>query len=309
MHVAITGSRGLLGSVLVPLLTGGGQRVTRIVRSRPTAPSRPADLPVLSWNPERGIDDPSQLVGVDAIVHLAGESIAAGRWTEARKAEIRRSRIEGTRRIAEALARVDEPPRVLVCASAVGYYGDRGNDLLDEQSAPGRGFLADLCRDWEAAAEPALRAGLRVVHLRLGTILSPSGGALAKLLPPFRLGAGGTVGSGEHYMSWIGIDDAAQIIVWTISEQSIAGPLNAVAPVPVTNAEFTHTLARVLGRPAVMRVPAFALRLALGELADEALLASQRAVPARLLAAGYSFRHPELEGALRHLLGRTLESR
>jgi len=319
MQIAVTGSRGLVGSALVQFLAAGGHRVTRIVRGGGVVGGgvvgggvvggdvRDGDAAAglfARWSVERGIEDPVPLEGLDAVVHLAGENIAAGRWTRARKEEIRRSRVVGTRRLATALAGLARPPRVFVAASAVGIYGDRGDEILDEQSAPGRGFLAELCIDWEAAAEPLGAAGRRVIHLRFGAVLTPSGGALAKMLPPFQLGAGGVLGSGRQMMSWIGLDDALAAILHAITTTGLSGPVNAVAPGPVTNAEFTRVLARVLGRPALLPVPAFALRLVFGELADEMLLASQRAVPARLLATGYRFVDAELGPALERALGR-----
>jgi hypothetical protein len=298
MHVVVSGSRGLVGSALVPFLTTGGHRVTRLVRGEPAGPDETA------WDPARGLVDASRLDGVDAVVHLAGENIAAGRWTPARKAEIRRSRVDGTRALCEALARLPNPPRVLVSASAVGYYGDRGAEVLTEESGPGNGFLTEVCREWEAATAPASRAGIRVVTLRFGMVLSPCGGALRKLLLPFRLGVGGRLGDGRQFTSWIALDDAVGAIHHALCEESVRGPVNAVAPGPVSNAEFTRALARLLRRPALLPVPAFAARLAFGEMADALLLAGARVLPARLQASGYRFRFPELEGALRHLLGR-----
>ncbi len=297
MRIAVTGAGGLVGSALVPFLATDGHAVIRLVRGSP----RSEDI---LWDPAGGVTDLSRLEGVDAAVHLAGENIAAGRWTPRRKEEIRRSRVEGTRRLSESLARLSRPPRVLVSASAIGFYGDRGNEILTEDSAPGGDFLAQVCREWEAATEPASQAGVRVVHLRFGMILSPAGGALRKMLPPFKLGAGGRIGSGEQYVSWIAIDDAIGAIHHAVCTESLKGAVNGVAPAPVTNAEFTRVLARVLSRPAVFPMPAFAARLAFGEMADALLLSSQRVMPARLQASGYRFQHPELEGALRHLLGR-----
>jgi hypothetical protein len=250
------------------------------------------------------VQDLSRLEGVDAVVHLAGENIAAGRWTAARKEEIRRSRVEGTRRLSESLARLSRRPKVLVSASAIGFYGNRGDEILKEDSAPGSDFLAQVCRDWEAATDPASRAGIRVVHLRSGVILSPAGGALKKMLLPFKMGAGGRIGSGAQFMSWIAIDDTIGAIHHAIVTEPLQGPMNGVAPTPVRNAEFTRTLGRVLSRPAIAPMPAFAARLAFGEMANALLLASQRVMPTRLQASGYKFRYPELEGALRHLLGR-----
>ena len=297
MHIAVSGSSGMVGSALISSLTREGHRVTRLVR-------RPAGGDDVAWDIAQGVKDLPRLEGVDAVVHLAGESIAAGRWTAARKETIRRSRVEGTRRLCESLVRLSRRPKVLVSASAVGFYGNRGEEMLREDSAPGSDFLAQVCREWEAATEPASRAGIRVVQLRFGMILSPAGGALKKMLLPFKLGAGGRIGSGTQYVSWIGIDDVAGVIHHAIVTEFLRGPVNAVAPTPVTNAEYTRTLARVLSRPAIVPMPAFAARLAFGEMADALLLASQRVVPARLQASGYKFRYPELEGALRHLLGR-----
>ena len=298
MSVAVTGSRGLVGSALVPFLTTGGHRVLRLVREAATDPD------AVRWDPASGIQDPTRLAGVDAVVHLAGENIAAGRWTEAQKDAIRRSRVEGTRRFCEALAGFPQPPRVLVAASAIGVYGDRGEERLTEESAPGAGFLAGVCREWEAATEPAQRAGIRVVHLRFGMILSPRGGALGKMLTPFLLGAGGRMGSGRQYVSWVAIDDAIGAVLHALAMGDLRGPVNVVAPTPVTNAEFARTLGRVLRRAAMMPLPAFAARLAFGEMADALLLASARVVPVKLQASGYAFRFPDLEAALRHLLGR-----
>jgi uncharacterized protein (TIGR01777 family) len=298
MHVVVSGSRGLVGSALVPFLTTGGHRVTRLVRGIAAGPDETA------WDPARGLIDASRLDGVDAVVHLAGENIAAGRWTPARKAEIRRSRVVGTRNLCEVLARLPHPPKVLVSASAIGLYGDRGAEILTEESAAGTGFLAEVCREWEAAAEPAARVGIRVVNLRFGMVLSPTGGALKKMLLPFKLGMGGRIGSGEQFTSWIALDDVIGAIHHVLCEESVRGAVNAVAPDPVTNGEFTRTLARVLRRPTLLPVPAFAARLAFGEMADALLLAGARVMPARLQASGYRFRFPDLESALRHLLGR-----
>ena len=298
MQIAISGSSGLIGSALVSFLTAGGHRVFRLVRG--IAPG--ADS--IRWDPAVGVRDVALLEGLDGVVHLAGENIGAGRWTARRKAEIRRSRVEGTRRLCESLARLAKRPKVLVSASAVGFYGDRGEEALNEESPPGNDFLAQVCREWEAATAPAATAGIRVVNLRFGVVLSPAGGALKKMLLPFKLGAGGRIGSGRQFMSWIALDDVVGAIHHALITQSLAGPVNAVAPSPVTNAEFTRTLARVLRRPAIAPVPAFALRLAFGEMADALLLAGQRVLPTRLQASGYTFRFPDLEGALRHLLGR-----
>ncbi|MBI3797567.1 MAG: TIGR01777 family protein [Deltaproteobacteria bacterium] len=299
MKVFVTGASGLVGSALVPYLTTGGHRVTRLVRS----PPRPGAAEIY-WDPAAGVQDLGSLEGMDAVVHLAGENIAGGRWTAARKAKIRDSRVIGTRTLCETLARLPQPPTVLVSASAIGYYGDRGAEPLWENSAFGSGFLPEVCRAWEEATQPAVQKGIRVVLLRIGIVLSPAGGALAKMLLPFKLGLGGVVGSGNQYMSWIALDDVAGAIAHSLETDTLQGPVNAVAPFPVTNREFTRTLGRVLGRPTVFPLPAFGARLVFGEMADALLLASTRVEPKRLLATQYGFRYPELDGALRHLLGK-----
>jgi uncharacterized protein (TIGR01777 family) len=298
MKIAITGCNGLIGRALAAFLSTGGHDVVRVVRKQ----GRAADDEI-RWDPAAGRLDASALEGIDAVVHLAGESIAS-RWTAAKKAAIRNSRVDGTRLLAGKLAELSRPPKTLVCASAIGYYGDRGSTVLEEDAAPGGGFLAEVCREWEAAADPARQAGIRVAHPRFGVVLSPAGGALATLLTPFRLGLGGVVGSGDQYMSWIALDDVVGALHHTLMTAELAGAVNVAAPHPVTNREFTRTLGEVLSRPTILPLPAFAARLALGEMADELLLSSTRVAPARLAATGYEFRFPELENALRHLLGR-----
>jgi uncharacterized protein (TIGR01777 family) len=293
LRVAVTGSSGLIGSELVRRLEAEGHAVLRLVRRPPRGAGE------VEWNPEGGRTDAAALEGVDAVVNLAGENVGE-RWTAERKRRIRDSRVDGTRRLAEALARL-ERPKVLVNASGVGIYGDRGDERLDEMSSHGDDFLARVVRDWEAATEPARDAGVRVVLLRLGVVLSARGGALAKMLPPFRLGAGGTMGSGRQWMSWISLGDVVDLIMKSLTDEALAGPVNAVAG-SVTNAEFTRTLGRVLGRPTLMTVPTFALNLAFGEMARWTVLVSQRVEQRRLMQMGYSFRHPELEGALRAAL-------
>ncbi|HIQ23087.1 MAG TPA: TIGR01777 family protein [Planctomycetes bacterium] len=299
LRIAVTGSSGLIGSALVPFLTTGGHSVQRLVRGR----SGEHEGHVV-WDPETGQLQADRLQPLDAVIHLAGENLAAGRWTAERKERIRASRVEATRRLCQSLARLLRPPRVLVVASAIGYYGDRGDELLDETSRPGRGFLADLCRDWEAASRPARSAGIRVVVARFGLVLSPRGGSLAKMLTPFRFGLGGRLGGGGQFWSWISLDDVLGALLHAIMTDELEGPVNFVAPEPVTNAQFTRTLARVLRRPAVLPVPAWALRIALGEMAREMVLPSARVVPRKLEQTGYPFRHRKLEWPLRHLLGR-----
>lgn len=297
MKVVVTGSSGLVGSALIPVLAAAGHQAIALVRRPPRR-----EAAELQWDPLGGMNAVC-FDGADAVIHLAGESIAAGRWTAARKSRILNSRVQGTQTLAAALARLPSPPQVLVSASAQGYYGDRGDEQLSESSPPGTGFLAEVCRQWEAATQPAAKAGVRVVLLRLGLILSASGGALPRMLPLFRLGAGGNVGGGRQWWSWIAIDDVVGLIQFALSAAGLRGPVNAVSPNPVTNAEFTRILGRVLHRPALFPAPAFLLRTAMGEMAQELLLSSQRVQPAAALAAGFSFRYPVLEPALRHVLG------
>jgi uncharacterized protein len=318
MLVAVTGASGLIGTALVRRLTGDGHQVLRLTRSRPTAPDQ------AHWDPMAGELDAEALAKADAVVHLAAKSIDERlRWNDRTKREILETRVESTGLVARTMAALarggsgglkDGPPenqgsggvgpRVLVCASGVGFYGDRGDELLTEASGPGRGFLAEVVQRWEAAADPAREAGLRVVHLRTGPVQTAAGAGLPRQVLMFRFGLGGRLGSGRQWLSWISRDDIAGAYAHALLHQDLEGPVNAVAPEPVTNAEFTATLARVLGRPAFLHVPSFGPRLVLGELADEMLFVSQRARPARLLATGYRFRFPELEPALRHTLGR-----
>jgi uncharacterized protein (TIGR01777 family) len=296
LTVAISGATGLIGSALWQRLAAAGHRMKRLVR-------RPAQQPdEITWDPDRAAVDSEGFCGVDAVVHLAGESIATGRWTAEKKRRIRISRVDGTRLLAEAIAGLAVKPRVLVAASAIGFYGDRGAEQLDESSPPGDGFLVEVCRAWEAATAPAKEAGVRVVNARLGVVLSRRGGALAQMLTPFKLGLGGRIGSGRQYVSWISIDDVARALERAVENDQLYGPVNLVAPAPVTNAEFTKALGRVLRRPTVVPMPAPAARLAFGQMADELLLASARVVPSRLTEAGFSFEFPQLEQALRHVL-------
>jgi uncharacterized protein (TIGR01777 family) len=299
-HIAVTGSGGLIGAALIRhLMPDEDHRVTRLVRH----PPGPGEV---TWDPLAGQLDPAALEGIDAVIHLAGENVGA-RWTAARKRRIRESRVSGTKLLAETIARLRRPPGVLISASAVGIYGSRGDETLTEASGvrgPGSDFLSSVCQEWEAAADPARAAGIRVVHPRFGVVLSPSGGALKKMLLPFRLGLGGPIGSGTQWLSWISIDDAAGVIHHALKTVGLRGPVNATAPNPVTNREFTRTLGRVLRRPTPFKVPAAALRLALGEMAEETILASTRVLPAELLRSGYPFRQVDLESALRHVLGK-----
>ncbi len=293
MKVLLSGSSGLIGTALRESL--GDRSVVRLVRSRGTGTD-------VSWDPLAGTIDRERLEGLDAAVHLAGESIASGRWTARRKAMIRDSRVQGTATLSEALASLSSPPRVLVSASAIGFYGDRGEEILRESSGPGVGYLASACAQWEGATDPAERRGIRVVHLRLGIVLSTRGGALAKMLLPFRMGMGGVVGSGRQYMSWIALEDVVGIIRHALEKEDLKGPVNGVSPAPVTNREFTKTLGRVLGRPTIAPLPAVMARLLMGEMADALLLSSARVEPAALKASGYAYRLPQLEAALRAIL-------
>ena len=298
MRILLTGSSGLIGHSLLTYLASDGHKVVGLTRSKNPARGRQ-----ISWDPDAGIIDEEDLEHFDAVVHLAGESIV-GRWTPEKKARILESRVKGTRLLCEALAHLRSRPMVLVSASAIGYYGDRGDQVLDEESSAGTMFLSEVAKAWEAATEPARRHGIRVVNLRMGFVLSKAGGGLAAMLLPFKLGIGGRVGSGRQYLSWIAIDDVVGAISHAILSDSLRGPVNAVAPHPVTNREFTKTLGRVLWRPTIFPLPAFAARMVMGEMADELLLASARVDPSRLLASGYEFRFPELRGALRHVLGK-----
>ncbi len=298
MKVLVSGSSGLIGTALITALTGAGHDVLRLVRSKLGASSK--DL--VGWDPDARYIDAAGLEGLDAVVHLAGEPIAGGRWNALRKASIRDSRVQGTRLLCEALSHTSRTPATLLCASAIGFYGNRGDEVLIETSAGGQGFLAEVCRDWEAAAEPARQKGIRVVNSRFGVILSARGGALAKMLTPFKLGLGGVIGSGRQYMSCIALDDCVAAILHALSTDWLWGPLNFVGLVPVTNYEFTKALGRLLGRPTAFPMPAFAARLAFGEMADELLLSSTRVEPRKLQESGFQFKNADLESALRSAL-------
>lgn len=300
LNIVMTGASGLIGSALRPVLQADGHTLIPL----PRVSKRAGPPAARAWDPEKGAFPSAALDGADAAIHLAGESIAALRWTAAKKDRIRNSRVAGTRQLCEALARLPRPPRVLLSASAIGYYGDRGDEILVEDCAPGSGFFPDLCRDWEAATRPAAEAGIRVVNLRFGVVLSHAGGALPRMLPPFRLGLGGPLGGGRQFMSWIALDDAVGAIRHALRDETLRGPVNAVSPRPVTNQEFARTLGGILHRPTFFRVPAFVLKAVLGEMAGPLLLASARVAPRKLEAAGFAFRFPSLDVALRQALGR-----
>ena len=290
MKIAIAGASGLIGSALIPFLQHEGGQISRLVRSAPKAGE-------IEWHPNDEKIDAAALEDLDAVVHLAGESIASGRWTDDKKRAIRDSRVKGTALLSDALAKLSRPPAVFVSASAIGYYGNRGDELLTESSAPGNDFLANVCVEWENATIPAIEKGIRTVHARFGIILDANEGALAKMLTPFRMGIGGRIGDGKQWMSWIDIDDVVKGLRFVI-ENPVTGPVNFVAPNPVTNAEFTKTLGRVLSKPTLFPMPAFAARLAFGEMGDALLLSSQRVKPGVL----QDFAYPTLESALRHLI-------
>ena len=297
-RILVSGMSGPIGAALLPTLKSNGARISRLVRKGGKYPS--SDEQQVPWDPEHPIS-PESVSGFDAVIHLAGESIV-GRWTDAKKREIRDSRVKGTTHLAQALARSRHKPQVFVCSSAIGYYGDRGDEVLNELSAPGTGFLAEVCREWETAAQPAADAGIRTVSMRTGIVLTPKGGALGKMLTPFKMGMGGRIGDGQQWMSWIDVRDMVGAIHHLLKNDLLHGPVNMVAPKPVTNAEFTQTLARALSRPAIFPVPAFVVKLAFGEMGETALLGSQRVEPIQLLSSGYPFRFSELRSSLTSLL-------
>lgn len=295
MKVLVTGSSGLIGSALTASLEADGHVVVRL-------PRKPASVGAPYWSPDQGIIVLEGIGALDAVVHLAGDNISQGRWTAHKKARILGSRVTGTKLLAEHFAASRHKPKVFVSASAIGYYGDRGDELLDEDSPPGKGFLADVGRQCEAASAAAAAAGIRVVNTRFGIVLSTRGGALGKMLPPFKLGLGGVLGNGSQFFSWVSIADVVRMIRHVIETESLRGPVNLVAPNPVTNREFTKALGQVLRRPTLLAMPAFAARLAFGEMAEEALLSSTRVLPRKMLDSGYAFLHPDLASALAHLL-------
>ena len=294
--IVLAGVGGMIGSRLRAALGERGYTMTRMVRPVSKGADDPSNIP---WDPLSGSLDVARLEKRQAVIHLGGENVASGLWTRARRQRILDSRISTTSLLARSLARLEHPPPVFLVASAVGFYGDRGDELLDEEKGPGTGFLADVARAWEGAVAPAVEAGIRVVNLRIGVVLSKEGGALARMDLPFRLGLGGRLGSGRQYFSWISLQDVVAAIVFCLENDGLAGPVNLVSPQPVTNTAFTKTLAAVLKRPAILPVPAFALRMMLGDMANEMLLASFRVVPRKLQEAGFNFTHPELEEALR----------
>jgi uncharacterized protein (TIGR01777 family) len=298
-RILLSGASGMVGSALRAELDSRQARVTQLVRRVPQTEAE------LQWNPAAAIAiaDTGPIEGLDAAIHLSGANLSEHRWTPAYRREMATSRVDSTRALAMSLAGLRRPPRALLVASAIGIYGNRGDEVLDERSAPGTGLLADLCREWEAAAAPAAAAGLRVVHLRFGVVLAPGAGALAMMLPIFRLGLGGRLGAGKQWMSWISLTDVVGAVLFLLESPSLDGAVNLVSPEPVTNAKFTRSLARLLHRPAVLPVPAFALRLALGPMVDEALLSSARVLPRKLLDAGFRFAQPSIEEALHQAIG------
>lgn len=293
-RVLVTGVSGPIGTALLPSLKSRGYEVTRLVRGTATGADQ------IPWNPSEPIA-PEKVSGFDAVIHLAGESIV-GRWTKTKKIKIRESRVAGTTALAEALAQATTKPQVFVCSSAIGYYGDRGSEVLYETSNPGVGFLPDVCREWEAATQAAAKAGIRTVQMRTGVVLSPQGGALGKMLPPFKMGVGGKIGDGRQWMSWIDVQDMVGATHHILKSDLLQGPVNLVAPRPVTNEEFTKTLGSVLSRPAILPVPAFAVKLAFGEMGETVLLGSQRVEPTQLVMSGYPFRFSTLRASLENIL-------
>jgi uncharacterized protein (TIGR01777 family) len=299
VRIAVTGSHGMIGSALVDALAGAGHRPIRVVRSTPTGPDE------IAWDPVAGTIDARSLEGVDAVVHLAGRHIGRPWWTEGYMASVKDTRVRPTYLLAETLAKLDRKPSVLVSASGIHYYGDRGEEILTEESPPGEGFLAGVAMEWELATSPASGAGIRVVIIRNGVVVSPGGGALAPMMIPMRLGLGGKLGPGSQYWSWIALDDHLAAVQHILATEELSGPVNVVSPEPVRNADFVATIGRVLRRPTVLPVPAFALKLVLGpQMANQMALYSQRVVPRKLEASGFKFAYPDLEGAFRHVLGR-----
>ena len=297
MKILISGSTGLIGTATSKMFKDGGHDVHRLVRG-----SVQPDHNEIHWNPVTGVIDPARLEGFDAVVHLSGENIAARRWSPEQKKLIRDSRFNSTSLLAKTLAKLESPPKVLVAASAIGYYGNRGDEVLTEESAPGTGFLPNTCKLWEAAAEAVKVKGIRLVTLRTGVVLSSKGGALAKMLFPFKMGVGGKIGNGRQYTSWVALDDVTAAILHALMTESLSGPVNLTAPNPVTNREFTKTLGKVLKRPTIFPLPGFVVKILFGEMGEYLLLGSSRVVPQKLEASGYQFKYPTLEGALHRAL-------
>jgi uncharacterized protein (TIGR01777 family) len=297
MKILVSGSHGLVGRALVNSLTNDGHEVYRLVRR-----ARAMGSPEVEWDPDQARIDAKHVEGLDAVVHLAGESIAEGRWSDEKKKKIRESRVNGTQLLSQTLANLSRPPASFISASAIGYYGNRGDEVLTEKSSPGSGFLAEVCVQWENATKVATEKGIRTVNTRFGIILDKNGGALSKMLPPFRTGLGGRVGDGKQWMSWIVLDDVVKALGNVLTNEAVKGPVNFVAPNPVTNAEFTKALGRALSRPTLFPIPAFGVRLAFGEMADALLLASQRVEPEELKRAGYEFQYSQIDKALAQAL-------
>ena len=297
MKILVSGSTGFVGSALQTVLTARRHQVVALVRG-----VTETDGASVHWDPLTGSLDHKQLEGIDAVVHLAGENVAGGRWNPARKERIRASRVEGTRLLASKLGQLERPPAVAVCASAIGYYGSRADAVMTEESTPGSGFLAEVTQEWEKATEPMSDSGIRVVNMRIGVVLSPIGAALERMLLPFRLGLGGRVGNGHQYMSWITLEDVVDAISFALGNDSLHGPVNTVAPGSVTNRHFTRALGHAVRRPALLPLPAWFVRLAMGEMGEDLLLSSTRVEPVRLQHAGYEFHHPTIESALEHML-------
>jgi len=296
MKILIGGSHGLVGTALIKSLESQGHEIFRLVRHAPSSKTE------VEWSPDRYSIALARIEGFDAVVNLAGESIAEGRWTDDKKRRIRESRVKGTKLLGDALANLTIPPKTFVCASAIGYYGNRGDEILTESSAPGDDFLSKVCREWEEATALATEKGIRVVNARFGIILDTEGGALKKMLPPFRMGVGRKIGSGKQWMSWIALDDVVGALNFALLQDALRGPVNFVAPNPVTNAEFTKALGGVLSRPTIFPIPAFAIKLIFGEMGEVLLLGSERVAPQRLIAEGYEFRYSQLSQALRNIL-------
>lgn len=297
MKILITGSSGFIGSELLAYLRGRGHEVRRLVRKE----AQLKDDCIL-WDPQHHELNPADFEGFDVVINLAGENIMGGRWTPEKKRKIKESRVMGTRILCELISRLQYPPRLLISASAIGFYGNRGDEIVSEDSPPGDGFLAEVCQKWENATEPAEKKGIQVVKLRIGIVLSSKGGALGKMLTPFKLGLGGTIGSGRQWTSWISMDDLMGIFLHIIGHSEIQGPVNAVTPNPVTNRVMTKVLGRALYRPTIFPIPSFVVRLIFGEMADEMFLSSTRAAPNILVQTGYSFLYPDLKGAINHII-------